>query len=98
MRRREAERRSASGAAAPQESVSAVPKFGQMVERKIVRVFHQRYSETGLTTEQIKSVQKAIIQNIMDLEENSIKPKFPGTTLKRVGWSSAAQMTKRQIE
>lgn len=81
-RRMEVEEQSPSGATASQETVSAAPNFKQVLAREKVGIFHQSYPETGLTTEQMRSVQETILQNIMDLQEDSIKPKFLGTIFK----------------
>lgn len=71
--------------------ISTTPKvtvsisFKQVVESKKVGIFHQGYPENSLLNDQIKTIQEAILQKNVDLEEGSVKPKFLGSTY-RVGW------------
>jgi hypothetical protein len=79
-----------TGAELPRDT-SKAPKdtapisFKQAVEGKKVGILHQGFPKDCLSNDQLKAIQEAILQKIVDLEEGSVKPKFLGSTY-RAGW------------
>jgi hypothetical protein len=79
-----------TGGVLPQDTsmapkVTAPISFKQAVEGKKVGILHQGFPEDSLSNDQMKAIQEAILQKIVDLEEGSVKPKFLGSTY-RAGW------------
>lgn len=59
-----------------------VASFKQVLEGKKIGVLHQNFPEVNLTTNQMKVLQEAILERIMEKEEGSMKRKFLGVMFK----------------
>src|ERR1700739_992770 len=79
-----------TGVDSPQDT-SEAPKakapisFKEATEGRKVGILHQGFPGDCLSNDQMKAIQGAILQKIVDLEEGAVKPKFLGSTY-RAGW------------
>lgn len=61
---------------------TGLQSYKQALEGKKVGIIHKRYPEVNLNTEQLKATQKAIIEEILKVEEESLQSKFLGAVFK----------------